>query len=170
MHKMSTVRRHVVRSRMRDVQQHRPNIFIYLNRLLKKSIMSLPANSHISPLIRKNIKPRKPTRLSQVFSLPFLSCSVLLGSVGFIAFLQMQGQYYIILPKALWAPSQIGKVWLMPQRHSDIFSRLGITVPSSNIISKVPVIAIGPRGFSCIVAPAAFSGSIIISSSIIVLK
>ena len=133
-------------------------------------MMSLPANSHIRPLIRKNMKPRKPTRLSQVFSLLFFSGSVLFGSVGFIALVQMRGQYYIILPKALWAPSQIGKVWLIPQRHSDTFSRFGITVPSSNIISKVPVIAIGPRGFSCIVAPAVFSGSIIISSSIIALK
>lgn len=53
----------------------------YLPKLLKKSIISLPAKSHIRPLIRKNIKPTKPTRFSHTLKFFFS----LFGSGSIIA-------------------------------------------------------------------------------------
>lgn len=57
----------------------------------------------------------------------------------------------------LCAPSQIGKVLLIPQRQIDTFSFLGSSFPASSIIIKSPVMASGPRGFSVITQGALLS-------------
>lgn len=101
---------------------------------------------HTNPLIRKNRKAAAPNRFSH--RLHLLSC---LGSSCITN--------YSTEASALWAPSQIGIVKLIPQRHSETFSRFSITVPSSSIMVNVPVILTGPRGFNCIVAPSFFSSS-----------